>query len=158
LVFLAPSAPIAGQNLAALGGSAAGLGAGVWWTLSVTSARARAEHVLYGPQDALSYAIPIVATSFATGLTIGLVEEERLSETVLGGAVGWGVGFAVGWIVGDALWEDPAGSWAGGVIGAGVGLLAGAVTGFLVAEPDGGLPAAESRRPLWLTYAVPVRW
>jgi hypothetical protein len=148
--------PATAQNLEALAAGAAGLGAGVWWTMSIASARARSGTVLYEIDDIFSYALPVGAVSFGAGLALGLSEEERVGETLLGGAVGWGVGFAVGWVVGDAIWEDPAGPWAGSVIGAGVGLLAGSLTGFLLAET--GSVEDESRSPLTLGFTLPLPW
>ena len=69
--------PATAQNLEALAAGAAGLGAGVWWTMSIASARARSGTVLYEIDDIFSYALPVGAVSFGAGLTLGLSEEER---------------------------------------------------------------------------------
>ena len=140
----------------AIAGGLAGVAAGTWWTLSITSARARNGDVLFTPSDVTRTAIVLGTIGAVAGTATGIWAEDDLAETMLGGAIGWAAGFGLGYVVGDALWDDPAGGWAGAVIGAGAGLAIGAVVGGLTAGGDDPLTADEPTAGITLGYSFRI--
>lgn len=77
---------------------------------------------------------------------MGLLDGDRLWNTVIGGAGGTLVGAGVGYLVGSHLWDDPEGKWAGAAIGSGAGMVLGSLIGLVfptdedeaVSSPAGG--------------------
>jgi len=134
------------QTEEAIIGGVAGAAGGLWWTLSITSARARGGDVLFTPADVRKTAITLVSLGTVAGVATGIWAEDRLGDALLGGAIGWATGLGLGYVVGDALWDDEAGGWAGAVIGSGAGLAIGAAVAGLLAESDEDLPGSHQQR------------
>jgi hypothetical protein len=143
LVFLTcgalapPVPPAAGQQvLPALAGGAAGLAAGGYVAIGIVTTQARRGRYLYSTEDALGWHATPILVGPTVGFFIGLVDQERLRRTVIGGAVGGFVGMSAGAIVGQWIWDPPEGRWAGAVIGSAAGLLTGSLIGVLWPAPE----------------------
>ena len=159
LVLLALEAPRPAQKveaqqvLPALIGGAAGLAAGGYVAIGIVTAQARRGRFLYSTEDALGWHATPILIGPTIGFLIGLLDEDRLRRTIIGGGAAAVVGTGVGWLAGLHFWTPPEGKWAGAVIGGAAGLLAGSLTGALWPESNdahGGSGAAGSR-------AVPIR-
>jgi hypothetical protein len=157
-------APAGAQAGPALVGAGVGfLGGGVA-TLSLVVGRARWEsEYIGGAADLVGLNGAPVVIGTATGVAIGLWDEDRLRQAVIGGGGGMVLGIGTGWVAGTILGDRRADKWAGAVIGAGIGLAAGALVGALLppdGEPgDGEGAVAALRRPegIRVGFRVPSR-
>lgn len=141
-----------GSYLAAALGAGAGLVAGGYVTVAVVVARAQIEQeYVFGLDDILDWeSIPVIVGP-ATGVALGLWDDDRLVRTVIGGAGGTLAGAGLGLLLGDRLWDPPEGRWAGAAIGAGAGLVLGALTGMAwpaTESPSPGNPPAAAGVPV----------
>jgi hypothetical protein len=141
-----PTRHAAGQQiLPALVGGAAGLASGGYVAIGLVSYQARRGHYLYSSEDALGWHATPILVGPAVGFLIGLLDQERLRRTIIGGAAAGVVGTGVGWLAGRHYWLPPEGKWAGAVIGGAAGLLAGSIVGALWPTPrEGTIAGADS--------------
>jgi hypothetical protein len=159
LLLLALEAPTPqrraeGQEvLPALVGGAAGLAAGGYVAIGIVTAQARLGRFLYSSEDALGWHATPIIIGPSVGFLIGLLDQERLRRTIIGGGAAAVVGTGVGWLAGRHFWAPPEGKWAGAVIGGAAGLLAGSITGALWPEANDGEGGSGAAGP----RAVPIR-
>jgi hypothetical protein len=146
-------APARAQGwLPAVIGGTLGMGAGGYVSLGIVALEARRGEYIYGVDDVLGWrSVPVLAGA-ATGVALGLWDQERLRHTVYGTIGGGAVGTAVGLLVGRRLWPPPEGKWAGAVIGGAAGILAGAAVGAFWPMEDGGAAA-----PIGVSVQIPLR-
>jgi hypothetical protein len=145
-------APARAQGwVAGMIGGALGMGAGGYVSLGIVTLEARRGGYIYGIDDVLGWrSIPVLAGT-ATGVTLGLWNQERLRHTVYGTIGGGALGTAVGALVGRHLWPPPEGKWAGAVVGGAAGILVGAAVGAAWPVDDGGDPA-----PIAVSVQIPL--
>lgn len=149
-----PARPQGGYLAAAIG-AGAGLAAGGYVTVAVVVARARIENeYVFGIDDILDWeSIPVIVGP-ATGVALGLWDDDRLVRTVIGGAAGTVAGMGVGLIVGGRVWEPPDGRWAGAAIGAGAGLILGSLAGMVWPERDPASPEDPVAAAVPVTFRI----
>jgi hypothetical protein len=164
VILLALEAPLGtqaeaqeAQILPALIGGAAGLAAGGYVAIGIVTAQARRGRYLYDSEDALGWHATPILVGPSIGFLIGLLDENRLRRTVIGGGAGAVVGTGVGWLAGLHFWAPPEGKWAGAVIGGAAGLLAGSLAGALWPESDrdGGASGGAGSRTVPIRIVVP---
>jgi len=150
LGFLRPPEARAQDILPALVGGATGLVAGGYVSIGIVTFQARRGEYLYSTDDALGWHASPILVGSGVGFMIGLLDQERLRRTVIGGAAGGAAGTAVGVLLGLRFWDPPEGKWAGGVIGGAAGLLLGSIVGVLWRSEDGGeeAPTDAARIPI----------
>lgn len=159
-----PAPAHAQEVVPALVGAGVGfLGGGVA-TLSMVVGRARWEsEYITGTGDLVGLTGAPLVIGTATGLAIGLWDEDRLRRSVIGGAGGMVLGIGTGWVAGIVFGDRRADKWAGAVIGAGIGLAAGALTGALLPPGEDGSAGEEQvatvggSHGFHVGFRVPVR-
>lgn len=134
-------------------GAAAGFVGGGLVSVGIVTARARADDYIFSTADALGWNTAAIPLGTLAGLTLGLVDSDRLGRASLGGLAGAVVGTGVGILVGDRVWSPPEGRWAGGIIGGAAGIVAGSIVGILWPGDDDD-PRADSTAGVPLTVTL----
>ena len=148
--ILLPRPAHAQEWLAGAIGGAIGMGAGGYVSLGIVALQARRGSYLYGIDDFLGWESTPVLAGTATGIVLGLWDQDRLRHTVYGSIGGAAVGTVVGAVVGRHLWPPPEGKWAGAVIGGAAGILVGSAVGALWPVAGG------EAQPVSLSIQIPL--
>lgn len=133
---LAVPAPRAqAQALEAATGAALGAAGGLYVSMAVVTANARAGNYVFSPDEVRWQLLPVPIGAAAAGL-LGYRSPDRFWRATVWGFGGFAAGSLVGALAGKAIWGDSEGSWSGAVIGGAAGVLAGAVVGTLTWDGD----------------------
>lgn len=151
LAALSGPARAQGAGSAALGG-AAGLVAGGYVAVGIWTAKAHwFDDYLYSTRDALGWEATPVLLGLGTGVGVGLADDDRLGNMLLGGSAGFLAGTGVGLLLGSLAWPYPEGRWAGAVIGGGAGILVGSIVGLAWSDDDDPAGPAAAAVPIGVT-------
>jgi hypothetical protein len=140
LTLLAPR-PTAAQTqaLAVAGGAVGGVVVGLYTTMSIYVAKARAGSYLFSVDEFLEPRIESVPLFLgpAAGAFVGYQSAAALGGAALWAGFGFAGGAALGAGAGELLWGTAEGRWAGAIIGSAAGLLLGATLGARSRWNDG---------------------
>lgn len=138
--LLGISRPSPAQAIPAAYGLFVGTVGGVYVTTGIFVAKARTGAYIYSLEDALVPRWELVPAAVMPigSLMLGLVDDQRLANSIKWAGAGFVAGAAVGLGIGTLFHERSEGQWAGAIIGSAAGLLAGSIYGVLAHDDDDG--------------------